>query len=287
MFMKALMGLLLGCLLSPAGATETVIYYHNDALGSPIAATNAEGQVVWREQYEPYGERLVNEPKSRNSLWYTGKPEEEALGLSYFGARWYNPRLGRFMGMDPVEAQAGDLYSFNRYAYANNNPYKFVDPDGQAAESVTDFISLGISVGMFAQDPSLANALGVLGDAIGTAVPFLPAGAGIIRSGLKAADEVGDVTKNVANPVPETLARVIPGKGPSPTLGPPGKSDVFVTAADDIAGLHAKQIAERLTIDPADSFTVIKFPTPQSGLASPVNRLDPGFIGRKNSRWRS
>jgi hypothetical protein len=49
MFMKALIGLLLGCLLSTAGATETVIYYHNDALGSLIAATNAEGQVVWRE----------------------------------------------------------------------------------------------------------------------------------------------------------------------------------------------------------------------------------------------
>jgi RHS repeat-associated protein len=198
MFMKALIGLLLGCFLSTAGATETVIYYHNDALGSPIAATNAEGQVVWREQYEPYGKRLVNEPRSRNPLWYTGKPEEEALGLSYFGARWYNPKLGRFMGMDPVEAQAENLHSFNRYAYANNNPYKFVDPDGQAAESVTDFISLGISVGMFAQDPSLANALGVLGDAIGTAVPFLPAGAGIIRSGLKAADEGGDAAK-VAN----------------------------------------------------------------------------------------
>jgi RHS repeat-associated protein len=140
MFMKALIGLLLGCFLSTAGATETVIYYHNDALGSPIAATNAEGQVVWREQYEPYGKRLVNEPKSRNPLWYTGKPEEEALGLSYFGARWYAPGLGRFMGMDPVEAQGENLHSFNRYAYANNNPYKFVDPDGQAAESVTDFI---------------------------------------------------------------------------------------------------------------------------------------------------
>jgi RHS repeat-associated protein len=55
----------------------------------------------------------LNEPKSRNPLWYTGKPEEEALGLSYFGARWYAPGLGRFMGMDPVEAQAGNLYSFN------------------------------------------------------------------------------------------------------------------------------------------------------------------------------
>lgn len=50
-------------------------------------------------------------------------------------------------------------------------------------------------------------------------------------------------------------------------------------AADDIAGLNAKQIAQRLTISPADSFTVIKFPTPNSGLASPINRLEPGFVG--------
>src|SRR4051794_30533699 len=87
MFKKMMMGLLLGCFLSPVGATDIVTYYHNDALGSPIAATNAQGQVTWREQYEPYGERLVEEPKSRNSLWYTGKPE---------GRRpWGSPTLGR------------------------------------------------------------------------------------------------------------------------------------------------------------------------------------------------
>lgn len=54
---------------------------------------------------------------------------------------------------------------------------------------------------------------------------------------------------------------------------------MYVTAADDIAGLNAKQIAQRLTINEADVFTVIRFPTPQSGLASPINRLDPGFVG--------
>lgn len=52
-----------------------------------------------------------------------------------------------------------------------------------------------------------------------------------------------------------------------------------MTAADDIAGLNAKQIAERLTIKEADTFTVIRFPTPESGLASPVFRTDPGFVG--------
>jgi len=85
--------------------------------------------------------------------------------------------------------------------------------------------------------------------------------------------------KSVANPVPETLARVVPGKGPYPTLGLPGAEDVFVTAADDIAGLNALQISKRLTIPESAAFTVIKFKTPKSGLASPINRTNPGFIG--------
>lgn len=85
--------------------------------------------------------------------------------------------------------------------------------------------------------------------------------------------------KGISNPIPTELARVIPGRGNFPTLGPPTRSDVFVTAMDDIAGLNAKQVAQRLTINEADTFTIIRFPTPQSGLASPVNRPDPGFIG--------
>jgi RHS repeat-associated protein len=285
MFMKALIGLLLGCFLSTAGATETVIYYHNDALGSPIAATNAEGQVVWREQYEPYGERLVNEPKSRNQLWYTGKPEEEALGLSYFGARWYAPGLGRFMGMDPVEAQAENLYSFNRYAYANNNPYKFVDPDGNvpipliiwgmgAAVTAYNTYQTYQSEGLGAAATTLViegAATAALGGAAKLAGPALKV--------LKGIDKIGDATKSVANPVPETLARVISGKGPFSTLGRTDAEDVFVTGADDIAGMNAAQIQQRLTIKPSSRYTIIEFPTPSSGIASPVNRPDPGFIG--------
>ena len=73
---------------------------------------------------------------------------------------------------------------------------------------------------------------------------------------------------------------MIPGEGPFPTLGPPGRTDVFVTAADDIAGLSPAQIAERLTIPQSSSFTVIEFPTPAQGLASPILRTDPGFVGR-------
>jgi RHS repeat-associated protein len=84
----------------------------------------------------------------------------------------------------------------------------------------------------------------------------------------------------IRNPVPSRLARVIPSNINSNTLGAPGTDDVFVTALDDIYGLSAKEIARRLTI-PYNSvgFKIIDFPTPTNGLASPINRINPGFIG--------
>jgi uncharacterized protein RhaS with RHS repeats len=53
-------------------------------------------------------------------------------------ARYYDPVIGRFYSNDPVGAQAHlakrNIHGFNRYAYANNNPYKYVDPDGKEAD---------------------------------------------------------------------------------------------------------------------------------------------------------
>jgi uncharacterized protein RhaS with RHS repeats len=51
-------------------------------------------------------------------------------------ARYYDPVIGRFYSNDPVGFS--NVHNFNRYAYANNNPYKYVDPDGRNA--VTKFI---------------------------------------------------------------------------------------------------------------------------------------------------
>jgi RHS repeat-associated protein len=82
----------------------------------------------------------------------------------------------------------------------------------------------------------------------------------------------------VANPVPRTLTRVIPGEGPFPTLGPPGSADVYVTGTN-LSGLSLEQISQTLTITPAPVYTVVEFPTPTQGLATPVFRTDPGFVG--------
>ena len=89
------------------------------------------------------------------------------------------------------------------------------------------------------------------------------------------ADSVGTTT----NAVPRTVARVTSGTTVRNTIGRPGDKDVFVTAADDIAGLNAPQLAQRLSIPVKNRYTVIEFPTPLEGLASPVFRTNPGFVG--------
>ena len=52
--------------------------------------------------------------------------------------RYYDPTLGRFLSVDPVTANGNTGGNFNRYWYANNNPYKFTDPDGRDAIYFTD-----------------------------------------------------------------------------------------------------------------------------------------------------
>ena len=110
---------------------ETITFLHNDFAGSAIAATDAAGTLLWKENYTPFGDRAVKAVNATgNRQWYTGKPVDSETGLSNFGARMYDPVVGRFMGVDAVGFSEGNLHSFNRYAYANNNPYRFVDPDG-------------------------------------------------------------------------------------------------------------------------------------------------------------
>ena len=62
---------------------------------------------------------------------YTGHLEDDDLQLTYMQQRYYDPLIGRFYSNDPVGFTASNPMMFNRYAYANNNPYRFVDPDGR------------------------------------------------------------------------------------------------------------------------------------------------------------
>ena len=90
--------------------------------------------MIWREAYSGYGERIKNEAASApNKVWYTSRHQDADTGLVYMGARYYDPALGRFLSVDSVGFNEQNVHSFNRYAYGNNNPYRFKDPDGRLA----------------------------------------------------------------------------------------------------------------------------------------------------------
>jgi RHS repeat-associated protein len=120
-----------------AHAERKTTYYHTDALGSVVAASNASGALMWRKEYAPYGAQLDSTAESEK-IAYTGKEHDDVTGLTYFGARYYDPDLGRFMSIDPLGFAESSPMSFNRYAYVNDNPYKYVDPDGRDLVLVGD-----------------------------------------------------------------------------------------------------------------------------------------------------
>ena len=139
----AIAALILG---SQAFAARTTTYYHNDGLGSVVAATNEAGAVLWRKDYAPFGEQIDTTPDTERQS-YTGKSHDEVTGLTYFGGRYYDPQVARFMSVDPVAFVDDNTMSFNRYLYVNNNPYKYVDPDGEFLNFVAKFVlDVGINV---------------------------------------------------------------------------------------------------------------------------------------------
>lgn len=124
-----LVALLAVTLISPARAADTVVYYHTDALRSVAVVTNAQGQVLERTHYAPYGQ-VLDRPL-RDGPGYGGHEEDAATGLVYMQQRYYCSECGRFLSADPVQVDPNTGANFNRYWYANDNPYRYTDPDGR------------------------------------------------------------------------------------------------------------------------------------------------------------
>jgi len=181
---------------------QTVTYIHTDALGSPIAETDASGNVVQTSEYAPYGE-LLNRADS-DGPGYSGHVQDAATGLTYMQQRYYDPQIGRFLSVDPVTAYEKPITNFNRYAYAFNNPYKFTDPDGRNGvtafggvlqESWNALNGRGFDGDMVLgalQDGYDGEGAGVAASAFEDATTFIPGGA------FTKIGKLGGVLKNAA-----------------------------------------------------------------------------------------
>ena len=144
-----------------------VLYYHTDNFGTPMAMTDKTGKVVWRADELPFGEQYqTEEDPVRNNVRFLGKRYDPESGLICMGKRYLDPRTGRFTQPDPVglvDPATGKVNQemllnpqrLNRYVYALNNPYRYVDPEGDFA--IVGAALIGAAIAYFSH-PDVANA---------------------------------------------------------------------------------------------------------------------------------
>ena len=120
---------------------SVVHYYFSNHLGSHAVVENSTGSSCEQDiDYYPYG-GVVNDYCATVTQHYrfTGQESDTESGLDYFGARHYTPSISRFMTADPDRETAANQLnpqSWNLYAYALNNPLRFVDLTGRMCTPV-------------------------------------------------------------------------------------------------------------------------------------------------------
>ncbi len=119
-------------------------YSYDNLIGSSQLELDSDGNLISLEDYYPYGGTAMWATRNQTeagykTLRYSGK-ERDATGLYYYGYRYYQPGVGRWLSADP----AGTVDGLNLYRMVKNNPVRFFDPDGhhpQAREAIRRQVS--------------------------------------------------------------------------------------------------------------------------------------------------
>ncbi|MGF6711764.1 RHS repeat-associated protein [Luteibacter sp. W1I16] len=110
-------------------AAKSVTYFYTDSNGNVLATTDASGSLITADDYHSSGAIALGQGLAGAS--FAGHYRDGETDLFYMQARYYDSDISRFTSLDPVKPRPGDLFNFNRQSYANNNPYRYVDPDGR------------------------------------------------------------------------------------------------------------------------------------------------------------
>ena len=158
------------------GSGNGVHWLVPDHLGTPRIVLDQTGNLadVKHHDYLPFGEELFAGTGGRTVAMgysadsvrqqFTSKERDVETGLDYFGARYYAGTQGRFTGADAFfkDSAVADPQSWNKYAYARNNPLKYVDPEGEKAtvtivtdeKKKTGTITINATIAVYAMDGS-------------------------------------------------------------------------------------------------------------------------------------
>lgn len=118
---------------TPKGIENNALRYsYDDGVGNSGLETDGQGQLVSYEEYYPYGGTAIWSSQNAveanyKTIRYSGK-EKDSTGLYYYGYRYYQPWIGRWLSADP----AGTIDGLNLYRMVRNNPVTLHDPDGRA-----------------------------------------------------------------------------------------------------------------------------------------------------------
>lgn len=99
-------------------------------VGANTLITDLQGQPYQFFLNLPYGETMIEQANItdyENPFKFNGKELDAETGLYYYGARYYDPKISQWLGVDPL-AEQGKRWS--PYIYTFNNPIRFIDPSG-------------------------------------------------------------------------------------------------------------------------------------------------------------
>jgi RHS repeat-associated protein len=123
-------------------------FYHNDHLGGVniITDTDINNLRCQSDEYEPWGSVSKEEGNCDPTHRFTGKELDPETGIYYYGGRYYDQEIGRFISPDPFVPSPDDPQNLNRYSYALNNPQRYTDPTGYEGEASNNYFLYGALV---------------------------------------------------------------------------------------------------------------------------------------------
>lgn len=127
-----------GAIMIRENGVETLYYAYTDYQGSLLALTDANGTVVERYAYDPWGARRNPDDwtqKDSRTIWivargYTGHEHLDQFGIINMNGRVYDPLTAQFFSPDPFIQSPGNWLNYNRYGYCFGNPFRYTDPSG-------------------------------------------------------------------------------------------------------------------------------------------------------------
>lgn len=177
-------------------------YQHKDVLSSTVLITDPAGKVVQKYRYDPFGGIEFSKGNSDNKFLFNSKESDES-GLSYYGARYYNGIIGRWISRDPDSGNIFEPYSLNQYQFCYNNPLIHIDKDGRVVPilliaAIAEYAVITMSAPDFQQDIYFTSQAFQSGD-------YLSAGIGL---GLAAVPGLSAGLFKKAGDVAETINAV-------------------------------------------------------------------------------